>query len=133
MQDEPARLKLGMLVFLAIFVLIGFSALGAAIAAGSPFMGLWGAGFGGIPLAMGWAALGRPLVWFLFALAAGAFMKGLRTDPTQFHRPRWPGHRNRWPMGGGYGGGSWGGWGGGGGFGGFGGGSSGGGGASGRW
>lgn len=146
-QGLPGTLFL--IVFLALFVGLGFFMAGAGLGAKAGFLVLWGSFFGGIPLSMaaGAAAIGgsvAPLcVLGPFALAMGLFglSKG-RAHPRKFRSGARSSRATGWVWGASGGWSSWGsgssrGWGGGGfssgGGGGFGGGSSGGGGASGGW
>jgi uncharacterized protein len=136
-NKPPWPMKVGAMLFFAIFIAFGFLALGYALRQkGQGFFLIWGAGFGGIPLLMSFAfalAMGFPSyilpAWAVFmlvigirygkkvipqALSSGAsFSAGGRTYSSS--------------------GSSFGGFSGGSSFGGFSGGSSGGGGASGSW
>ncbi|MEW6516240.1 MAG: TPM domain-containing protein [candidate division FCPU426 bacterium] len=53
-SDEPSwQMKVGIVLFFALFITIGFLALGSGLGkGGEPFFVLWGSGFGGIPLVM---------------------------------------------------------------------------------
>lgn len=53
-SDEPSwQMKVGIVLFFALFITLGFLALGSGLGkGGEPFFVLWGAGFGGIPLVM---------------------------------------------------------------------------------
>jgi uncharacterized protein len=53
-SEEPSwQMKIGIMLFFALFITIGFLALGSGLGkGGEPFFVLWGAGFGGIPLVM---------------------------------------------------------------------------------
>jgi uncharacterized protein len=124
-------------LFLAVFVAVGFSAIGAALGSRQVFPAVWGTFFGGIPMFMAWMASG--LAFSLLAvLAAVMLVVGWKmahlVGPGNLARKNWA---SSWTWGGsGWGGNSSGGFGGGGfsgGGGGFGGGCSGGGGASGGW
>ena len=126
--------------FFGIFVTIGFGMLGIGLRSKTGFPVLFGSFFGGMPLLMSLAFLGKIWLYTLFPLAILVFIQGLRLGA----RPTWRnafrsgssgsgkgGSSSGWTMGGGSGSGSssssssssss------------FGGGSSGGGGASGRW
>ncbi|MCU0980499.1 MAG: TPM domain-containing protein [Pirellulaceae bacterium] len=154
--------QIGMVLFLAVFVTIGFAALGFAIGGlagsiaslsgvgnrwsalpgqliSSGFFLIWGAGFGGIPLfiaaqQVAWARyVHGPLAAISFTLAAGL---GWRNFKNWSRRSGFGGSSggSTWSIGGGgWSSGSSGGGGFSSDFGGFGGGSSGGGGASGGW
>jgi uncharacterized protein len=140
-EETPWPVKVGVMLFFALFITLGFLALGAGLRQkGQGFFRIWGAGFGGIPLFMsllfGWA-MGFPIyilpLWALFMLIIGLrygkkFMRKALASGASFSR----------------GGGSFsssgfssssssGGFSGGSSFGGFSGGSSGGGGSSGSW
>ena len=128
------------ILFLAIFVAVGFGALGVALGARQAGLAVWGTGFGGIPLFIAWMASGTGFA-MLAVLAVVTFLIGWKM-PGNFGGTNW-GSGGTWGgsgwSGGGFSGGfgsggfGGGGFGGGGGGGGFGGGSSGGGGASGGW
>jgi uncharacterized protein len=133
--DNPVPFVL----FLSMFVAIGFAAIGAGVGGRQGFLVFWGLFFGGIPLLMTLAAGGLGF-WLMISLAATMFAVGWaragRGGPTK------PGRNSgasgwTWAPSGYSGGFSGGGFsGGGGGFsggGGFGGGCSGGGGAGGGW
>lgn len=138
-QQAPWVAKIGLIIFLALFIAIGFFTLGYALSGkGRGFLRLWGSGFGGIPLAMGFAfsQLMRFPVYILPAWAILMLVLGMRYGNKLITKaqaagvtfgPGWIGY-----AGGGFGG-RGAGFGGGSSFGGFGGGSSGGGGASGSW
>jgi uncharacterized protein len=138
-EETPWPVKIGVILFFALFITLGFLALGAGLRQkGEGFFVIWGAGFGGIPLfmslAFGWA-MGFPVyilpMWALFMLIIGLrygkkFMRKALASGASFSR----GGRSFSSGGfssssGGFSGGSS--------FGGFSGGSSGGGGASGSW
>lgn len=142
-NDEPSAGVTALIVFLFLFVLVGFGIAGTAAADGHVVQTLWGLFAGGVPLLVSLVAA-RPGFLALLLVGGIAFIAGwIGTRPSNSS-----GSRGRsWPSGGswgdsgfggggfssgGFGGGGFGG-GGGGGFGGFGGGSSGGGGASGSW
>ena len=136
-DDTPLPVKVGIMLFFALFITLGFLALGYALRQkGQGFFLIWGAGFGGIPLFMSLAfslVMGFPIyilpAWALIMLiigicygkkiipktmsSGGSFSAGGRTYSSS--------------------GSSFGGFSGGSSFGGFSGGSSGGGGASGSW
>jgi uncharacterized protein len=136
-SDEPWPVKVGTLLFFALFITLGFLAIGYALRQkGQGFFLIWGAGFGGIPLVMSiifsWA-MGLPIyimpAWALFVL-----IMGLRYGKTTIHKilssgASSSGGRSSYSSGGS----SFGSFSGGSSFGGFSGGSSGGGGASGSW
>jgi len=133
----PWPVKVGMILFFALFITLGFLALGSSLRRkGQSFFRIWGAGFGGIPLVMSIVfalMMGFPVyilpAWALFMLvigmrygkkfarsglfSGGSFSAGGRT------------YSSSGSSSGGFSGGSS--------FGGFSGGSSGGGGASGSW
>jgi uncharacterized protein len=138
-EETPWPVKIGVMLFFALFITLGFLALGAGLRQkGEGFFRIWGAGFGGIPLVMsllfGWA-MGFPVyilpLWALFMLIVGLrygkkFMRKALASGASFSR----GGRSYSSSGfssssGGFSGGSS--------FGGFSGGSSGGGGSSGSW
>jgi uncharacterized protein len=136
----------GTILFLSMFVALGFGVFGAGVSSGHAFLLLWGAGFGGIPLLISLAE-SRAGFAVLCVIAVVTFIVGAlaarRVPPSNLRR-RHGGSGRRWTSigdglfgggfgGGGFGSGGFGGGGGGGGFGGFGGGCSGGGGASGGW
>jgi uncharacterized protein len=133
----PLPVKVGIMLFFALFITLGFLALGYALRQkGQGFFLIWGAGFGGIPLFMsllfGWA-MGFP-IYILPAWAIIMLIVGLRYGKTVIHKALSSGasfsaggrtySRSSSSFGGFSGGSS---------FGGFSGGSSGGGGASGSW
>jgi uncharacterized protein len=140
-EETTWPVKVGTMLFFALFITLGFLALGAGLRQkGQGFFVIWGAGFGGIPLFMsflfGWA-MGFPIyilpLWALFTLIIGLrygkkFMREALASGASFSM----GGRSYSSSGfssssssGGFSGGSS--------FGGFSGGSSGGGGASGSW
>jgi uncharacterized protein len=131
--------KIGMMLFFALFVTLGFIALGYALRQkGQGFFLIWGSGFGGIPLLMSIAfglAMGFP-IYILPAWALLMLIIGLRYGKTVIHKALTSGASftfgGRSYSSSGYSSSS-GGFGGGSSFGGFSGGSSGGGGASGSW
>lgn len=52
-DSEPWPVKVGIMLFFALFITLGFLALGAGLRQkGQSFFRIWGAGFGGIPLFM---------------------------------------------------------------------------------
>ena len=137
-NTEPWPVKVGVMLFFALFITIGFLALGSGLRQkGGGFLRIWGAGFGGIPLAMSLAfaaAMGFP-IYILPAWALLVLVFSIGFGKKVFsHFPS-----SGFSSGGGrFGSGSsssssFGGFSGGSSFGGFGGGSSGGGGASGSW
>jgi uncharacterized protein len=140
-EETPWPVKVGVMLFFALFITLGFLALGAGLRQkGQGFFRIWGAGFGGIPLFMSIAfglAMGFPLyilpAWAVIMLITGLrygkkFMRKALASGASFSR----GGRSFSSSGfssssssGGFSGGSS--------FGGFSGGSSGGGGSSGSW
>jgi uncharacterized protein len=134
----PLGEKIFVILFFALFITIGFLALGAGLRQkGGGFLRIWGAGFGGIPLAMSiafGAAMGFPIfilpVWALIMLVFSI----LFGKKVASHLATSGGSAGGGRFGSGSSGGSsFGGFSGGSSSGGFGGGSSGGGGASGSW
>ena len=133
----PLPVKVGIMLFFALFITLGFLALGYALRQkGQGFFLIWGVGFGGIPLFMsllfGWA-MGFP-IYILPAWAVIVLIIGLRYGKTVIHKALASGAS--FSAGGrsySSSGSSFGGFSGGSSFGGFSGGSSGGGGASGSW
>jgi len=88
-DETPWPVKVGTMLFFALFITLGFLAVGYALRQkGQGFFLIWGAGFGGIPLLMslafGWA-MGFPLyilpVWALIVLIIG-----LRYGKTVIHK-----------------------------------------------
>lgn len=136
-DEPPLPVKVGIMLFFALFITIGFLALGYALRQkGQGFFLIWGAGFGGIPLLMslafGWA-VGFP-IYILPAWAVFVLIIGLRYGKTVIHKALTSGAS--FSAGGrsySRSGSSFGSFSGGSSFGGFSGGSSGGGGASGSW
>ena len=143
----PVTETVGMVLFVSVFVGLGFFLLGAGLGSRVSFLILFGSFFGGMPLGVfghvalgGKAPLGTMCLDVLAGVAAvGGFIVG-RRNPASFRnqngRYRSGSVGGPWIWGASNGSGSSGGGGGfssGGGGGGFGGGSSGGGGASGRW
>ncbi len=135
--EEPWTVKVGIMLFFSLFITLGFLALGSALRQkGQGFFLIWGAGFGGIPLAMSIIfalVIGFP-VYILPALAAFMLIIGMRYGKKFFSSALVSGASLS--VGGrtySSGGSSFGGFSGGSSFGGFSGGSSGGGGASGSW
>jgi uncharacterized protein len=133
----PLPLKIGVMLFFALFITLGFLALGYALRQkGQGFFLIWGSGFGGIPLLMSLAfslAMGFP-IYILPAWALIVLIVGLRYGKTVIHKMLSSGAS--FSVGGksySSSGSSFGGFSGGSSFGGFSGGSSGGGGASGSW
>jgi uncharacterized protein len=133
----PLPLKIGVMLFFALFITLGFLALGYALRQkGQGFFLIWGSGFGGIPLLMSLAfslAMGFP-IYILPAWALIVLIIGLRYGKTVIHKALTSGasfsvggrtYSSSSSSFGGFSGGSS--------FGGFSGGSSGGGGASGSW
>lgn len=141
-QDvTPLPIKVGVMLFFALFIALGFLALGYALRQkGQGFFLIWGAFFGGIPLLMSLGfslAMGFP-IYILPAWAVFVLIIGLRYGKTVIHKALSSGAsfsvggRTYSSSGSGSSSG-FGGFSGGSSFGGFGGGSSGGGGASGSW
>jgi uncharacterized protein len=136
-EETTWPVKVGIILFFALFITLGFLALGSGLLQkGQGFFRIWGAGFGGIPLLMSIAfafAMGFP-VYILPAWAVFMLILGMRYS-KKFARAGifsgGAGGRGT-SSGGGFGSG-FGGFSGGSSFGGFSGGSSGGGGASGSW
>ena len=132
----PLGIQVGTILFLSIFVAIGFAAIGGGIGGRQAFLVFWGAWFGGIPMVMAWMV--SPVGFYLLtAWAVAMFVVGWKSAGHVGGKGRSQGY-SPWTWGGsGWSGGgfSGGGFSGGGGFGGggCGGGSSGGGGASGGW
>jgi uncharacterized protein len=124
--------------FLAIFVVLGASAVGAALGArnaASFFLLIWGGLFGGIPMFMAYAAMKGGGFSFLAAVWAASALAGFRygsKHPDAFKSSGRGGSTGGWSSGGSDFGGGWSGGDSGGGSD-FGGGSSGGGGASDSW
>jgi uncharacterized protein len=144
-DDTPLPLKIGVMFFFALFITLGFLALGYALRQkGQGFFLIWGAGFGGIPLLMSLGfslAMGFP-IYILPAWAVFVLIIGLRYGKTVIHKALSSGATfsvgGRTYSSSGFSSGSssssgFGGFSGGSSFGGFSGGSSGGGGASGSW
>ncbi|MBN1255897.1 MAG: TPM domain-containing protein [Deltaproteobacteria bacterium] len=136
-SDEPWPVKVGIMLFFALFITLGFLAIGYALRQkGQGFFLIWGAGFGGIPLAMSFAfswAMGFP-IYILPAWALFVLIIGLRYAKTTIHKAlssgaSSSGGRRSYSSSGS----SFGSFSGGSSFGGFSGGSSGGGGSSGSW
>jgi uncharacterized protein len=130
-SDVPA----GVILFLSIFVTIGFLALGTAVRIRQAGLVVWGSMFGGLPLFMA-LMFGGVGIFFLLALAVIMFVVGWRVKPlggtgggatSTGSDSGWMWGGSGWSSGG-FGGGDFGGGGGG-----FGGGCSGGGGAGGGW
>jgi uncharacterized protein len=139
--SEPWTVKVGVMLFFALFLTIGFLILGAALRQkGQGFLRIWGAGFGGIPLFMSLAfaaAMGFP-IYILPVWAACTFVIGIISGKKILHSAfasgtSSSGRGRGFFSGGSSSGSSFGGFSGGSSFGGFSGGSSGGGGASGSW
>ena len=135
--SEPWPVKVGVILFFALFITLGFLALGAGLRQkGQGFFRIWGAGFGGIPLVMSIAfafAMGFP-VFILPAWAVIMLLTGLRYGKKLGRAGIFSGGAGgRGSSSGGSFGSGFGGFSGGSSFGGFSGGSSGGGGASGSW
>ena len=133
----PWPIKIFVVLFFALFITLGFLALGYGLRQkGQGFFLIWGAGFGGIPLFMSLAfsmAMGFP-IYILPAWALFVLIIGLRYGKTAIHKMLSSGAS--FSVGGrsySSSGSSFGGFSGGSSFGGFSGGSSGGGGASGSW
>ncbi len=140
-DEPPLPVKVGVMLFLAIFITIGFLTLGYALRQkGQGFFLIWGAGFGGIPLAMSLMFalfMGFP-IYILPAWAVFMLIIGLRYGKTVIHKALSSGASfsvggRTYSRSGSSSGSSFGGFSGGSSFGGFSGGSSGGGGASGSW
>jgi uncharacterized protein len=78
---EPWPVKVGIILFFALFITLGFLALGSALRRkGQGFFLIWGAGFGGIPLLMSIAfalTMGFP-VYILPAWAVIMLLTGMR-------------------------------------------------------
>jgi uncharacterized protein len=78
-DTTPWLVKVGVILFFALFITLGFLALGSGLRQkGQGFFRIWGAGFGGIPLLMSIAfafAMGFPVyilpVWALVMLIIG--------------------------------------------------------------
>ncbi len=78
-EETPWTVKVGVILFFALFITLGFLALGAGLRQkGQGFFRIWGAGFGGIPLFMSIAfafAMGFPVyilpIWALVMLITG--------------------------------------------------------------
>ena len=136
-NTEPLVSQLGMTAFFSLFVAIGLFMFGAALGAKHGFLVVWGAIFGGGPMAMSFAFGGiAPLV--LVPLGIVMLVFGFRvghSHPESFRGGGTYRSGRSWDWSTSGGGGGWSGGGGfsGGGGGGFGGGSSGGGGAGGSW
>lgn len=136
-EETTWPVKVGVMLFFALFISIGFFALGAGLRQkGQGFLRIWGAGFGGIPVFMSIAfafAMGFP-VYILPAWAVFILIIGMRYGKKFLGSAFFPSSSSS-RRGGGWlsGGSSFGGFSGGSSFGGFSGGSSGGGGASGSW
>jgi uncharacterized protein len=137
----PLPVKVGVMLFFALFITLGFLALGYALRQkGQGFFLIWGAGFGGIPLLMSLAfslAMGFP-IYILPAWALFVLIMGLRYGKTVIHKALASGASfsvggRSYSSSGFSSSSSFGGFSGGSSFGGFSGGSSGGGGASGSW
>jgi uncharacterized protein len=139
-DNTPPPGVVALMLFLALFVAVGFGVAGAAVAGRHLVQTFWGLFFGGVPLVLtlGGAKAGfLPLLLFAVAcFGCGWFFarSSHSLDSRGRYRPSsrsWggSGFGNGGFSSGGFGGGGFGG----GGFGGFGGGSSGGGGASGSW
>jgi uncharacterized protein len=137
-NTEPWPVKVGVMLFFALFITIGFLAFGSGLRQkGGGFLIIWGAGFGGIPLLMSLAfaaAMGFPMyilpIWALLMLVFSiSFGKKIFSHISVSGGS---GRGSRFGSGS-SGSSSFGGFSGGSSFGGFGGGSSGGGGASGSW
>ena len=85
----PLPIKIFVMLFFALFITLGFLALGYALRQkGQGFFLIWGAGFGGIPLLMSLAfsmAMGFPIyilpLWAVFVLIIG-----LRYGKTVIHK-----------------------------------------------
>ena len=141
-QDvAPLGIKIFVMLFFALFLTLGFLALGYGLRQkGQGFFIIWGAGFGGIPLFMSLAfslAMGFP-IYILPAWALFVFIMGLRYGKTVIHKALTSGASfsvggRTYSSSGSSSSSSFGGFSGGSSFGGFSGGSSGGGGASGSW
>jgi uncharacterized protein len=71
--------------FFGLFVAIGFGMLGLGLRSKTGFPVLFGSLFGGMPLLMSLAFLGRLSLWTLFPLAAFMFFVGLQLG----RRPSW--------------------------------------------
>jgi uncharacterized protein len=136
-NKPPWPMRVGAMLFFAIFIAFGFLALGYALRQkGQGFFLIWGAGFGGIPLLMSFAfalAMGFPSyilpAWAVFMLVIG-IRYGKKVIPQALSSGASFSAGGRTYSSGGS---SFGGFSGGSSFGGFSGGSSGGGGASGSW
>ena len=141
-QDvAPLPLKIGVMLFFALFIALGFMALGYALRQkGKGFFLIWGAFFGGIPLLMSLGfslAMGFP-IYILPAWAVFVLIIGLRYGTTVIHKALSSGASfsiggRTFSSSGSSSSSGFGGFSGGSSFGGFSGGSSGGGGASGSW
>jgi uncharacterized protein len=137
----PLPIKIFVMLFFALFITLGFLALGYGLRQkGQGFFLIWGAGFGGIPLFMSLAfslAMGFP-IYILPAWAVFVLIIGLRYGKTVIHKALTSGATfsiggKTYSSSGFSSSSSSGGFSGGSSFGGFSGGSSGGGGASGSW
>ena len=89
-QDvAPLGIKIFVMLFFALFLTLGFLALGYGLRQkGQGFFIIWGAGFGGIPLFMSLAfslAMGFP-IYILPAWALFVFIMGLRYGKTVIHK-----------------------------------------------
>jgi uncharacterized protein len=140
-DEPPLPVKLGVMLFLGLFITIGFLTLGYALRQkGQGFFLIWGAGFGGIPLVMSLMFalfMGFP-VYILPAWAVFMLIIGMRYGKKVIHKALASGASfslggRSYSSSGFSSGSSFGGFSGGSSFGGFSGGSSGGGGASGSW
>jgi uncharacterized protein len=88
-DQPPWPIRVGVMLFFALFITLGFLALGYALRQkGQGFFLIWGAGFGGIPLFMsflfGWA-MGFP-IYILPAWALIVLIIGLRYGKTVIHK-----------------------------------------------
>ncbi|OGP54220.1 MAG: hypothetical protein A2Y65_06000 [Deltaproteobacteria bacterium RBG_13_52_11] len=136
-DSEPWTVKVGVMLFFALFITLGFLAFGSGLRQkGQGFFLIWGAGFGGIPLFMSIvfaAVMGFP-IYILPAWAVFMLIIGMRYGKKFLNSALSSGSSSsRGGRGFSGGGSSSGGFSGGSSFGGFSGGSSGGGGASGSW
>jgi uncharacterized protein len=88
-DDTPWPMKIFVMLFFALFITLGFLALGYAIRQkGQGFFIIWGAGFGGIPLVMSLAfsaAMGVP-IYIMPAYALFVLIVGIRYGKTTIHK-----------------------------------------------
>jgi uncharacterized protein len=88
-DEPPLPVKVGVMLFLALFITIGFLTLGYALRQkGQGFFLIWGAGFGGIPLAMSLMFalfMGFP-IYILPAWAVFMLIIGMRYGKKVIHK-----------------------------------------------